>query len=70
MIHNRIPRGRFVPADVRLLRNSRKFSAPLDFHSPVCYTIPTQKNNADRSTLVENRACRATATLGDKETTV
>ena len=70
MIHNRIPRGQFALADVRLLRNSRKFIHPLDFPTPACYTIPTQKNNADRSTLVENRACRATATLGDKETTV
>jgi hypothetical protein len=34
----------------------------------LCYTVFTQKNNADHPALAGDRVCRLTAVFGDKET--
>ena len=49
-------------------RLHKEFHLPLDIRCLSCYNKSTQKNNTDRPTSVGNRACRATAPLGDKET--
>jgi hypothetical protein len=53
---------------IEVAYHRKLFFDVLTFFLVYAIITPHKKNNTDRSTFVGNRACRATAPLGDKET--